>query len=285
MFTTTIRGQGKPFFQLWQNTDISYDSLLGVSLTLSDKTPINISVFLSKYSKINNVLTVSFDIEIDGKYKVLTHQVQTLTSGIQVVNLEPSEYLLSGNITVIDTDVDEYSDQMVEISPLYIYKVPIEINTDTLNIEGNELPVNSTNFIIPDTVGSCNFTADTAHITLSVQSMPPTIDDNQNLYITSFAGKTIDENGTGVLKLPSDFKVTKISDTFALIQPYTYDTCKTSAYKYEDLGNVDCTVAKGESYELPLDVCFDDDYILKPERVESMVALDGVNYLALNGKH
>lgn len=298
--------QGKPFFDLWQDTDISYDSVLGLSLTLiTDST--TYAVYISRYRKTTDDLeltlvripyatTQNLDDNTDEvQLETLAHIKSSLTPGIQTIFFEESDKLKSGSITVINTDIVEYSDKLIKISPMYIQYID-QLNKLPATIKIDDDPAISAydaNFIFSGNEASVDFTytedIPEAYIKFSPQETP-IITGVNNTHIFSFAGIAVDKEHRGYLQLPENFQVTKVNDSFAVIRPYTYETCATSNYTPLSSKSYDVNITHSEDYPLPLDVCFYKDehtgkWILNPYRIDKLDAPDGVNYLVLNAKH
>lgn len=293
---------GKPLFMPWEATDCSYDCLLGISLTLNDKDIQ--AVYIEKYVKTDTTLNIVFtySTNYDDTHKILSSLTANIESGVHTLSIPASPALLTGNITIIDTNTVESIDVPIRISPLYIHYAettahPLEITVNDNLVSSLDVQLNFDSTGADLIFGSDEYGKRTVYITLSPNA--DTVIDNTRIQgITMFGGSPVTYNKStdeyeGILNLPSGFTVTKVNDSFALIRPYTYETCQTGEYVYKDLGLISCNVAnpgiQDEKFSLPLDVCFepveDGSYVLKPYRIDDLIAPDNISYLQLNPLH
>lgn len=287
MINTTYL-QGKPFFIPGQGVDITYDSLLGLSLTLYEKPT---EVYLSKYHKTLNSLDMVFCTNTE----LIASVHETLEEGIQTIQFN-SNNILSGVIVVINTVADEQTDQRIEISPKYIQYTnnsriyPTSININNEDIKAEELILN-----FDANVADVSIDAKGVATVTFIENEVPVIVQPQKKYIKMFDGVMVDADGTGTLSLPQTFKLTSISNNFALIRPYTYETCQTTTYTKIHNSNISCNISHSEDDPLPLDVCFErnpdypnnssDPWILNPYRIDTLNSPSGIPYLSLNPLH
>jgi hypothetical protein len=294
--------QSKPFFLPWSKTPHAYDSLLGISITLLDNTIDK--VFLSKYRKTQNEISAVFTRE-NGEIIASVHNY--LDTGIQTINIPPTDKLLSGSITVIDSVSDEIYESPVQISPLFVYYSDTQEDNSRLSVNGEYINLQDAQLIFSEEIAEVIYqdTQDNkveAHIKFLDTGLP-TLGENTIDGITVFAGEpvvsdTLNKKATGTLRLPGGFNIKKINDRFALISPYSYETCYTSPYTGDTLSTISCNVSKSEDNPRPLDICFDyiedksngyveKKFILNPQRIDTLKVPggSGIGYLELNAQH
>lgn len=285
--------KGMPFFVPWQPMEIPYDSLLGVSLTLN-RTEIT-EVYLEKYQKDDKhiKLIITYKATGSNNHKILTHIDQDIDDGVNIIYFEGTDVLSSGSITIVNSTMPEVSTMPVQISPLYIKYIDVDDNISNVSINNQSIKSSDLNIMFDALATDIYYIekeqGTTAYITFN-KSFNTQIDNRQEYGITNFGGIDVSFNPSsnayeGVLQLPEDFKVYKRNSSFALIAPYTYETCPTSIYPLSNLGEIDCNVSKNETFTLPLDDCFTDTLELDPYRIDTLQAPDGVPYWNLNDRH
>lgn len=192
--------KGKPFFMPWQSSDVPFDALLGLSLTLNtDKS--SPSVFLETYEKTPGRLRLSLSME--GIPLVAIDHV--FSKGIEVVELPTSELLTKGMITVTDSSVVESPTKLpIQLSPLYINTVRSEKTTNKCYF--NEQVAVMTNLNIAGAVDvDVNATEDTGIINIAYADRIVSTSDFDKDYITRVNGKPVNKDGYAVIDLPTYF--------------------------------------------------------------------------------
>lgn len=296
--------KGKPYFFPGSDTNISYDSLLGISLTLHRDTACN--VYLDRYKKTRDYIEVVLSTDSD----IIASVYSKVLPGIQNIQIEQTDQLLSGNLTIIDTVVEEISEKRVQISPMYIHYANLdEHNKSYIYIDNTPIPFSTANFVFDDLNTDVNIITDDTEITAEITF---TAEEDTIIalpepdYIKIFNGSSIGDGSEGLLVLPEGFVAKKINDQFATISVYTHETCPTSQYNTNTLGAINCNINHSDEGFLPLDVCFelidntqapegndqndlednkDDPWRLNPYRIDTLEAVEGVNYLDLNPLH
>jgi hypothetical protein len=300
------KGQGKPFFIHGVVTDIPYDSLLGISMTLvyDAADPID-AVFIESYRRDSTTCSIDFTYTTKNNHtRSKLGNIAAIISGeILTLPISANSKIISGSVTVIGSEVSEYSYTPVQINPAYIKYANGALQTQSFNVNDKVVNANNAQFILSNGIASVSFveTADAypkAVISFST-SADQVIDERSpsTAGIINFGGNPIAYDAyadayVGTLNLPKDWTVHPVNKTFALISPYSYETCATGEYIYASLGEIDCNVSHSEDFPLPLDACFDEGgteekpfYTLNPFRIIGLEAPDKVNYESLNSKH
>lgn len=141
----------KPFFVPWANYDISFDALLGLTLTVRHN--ITMPIYLTYYKKYENHLELLIDCEVNGMVKTIYSLDTYLPEGISTLSIDSNEYLLGGTLTTIATKTNEQTmTDRVQISPMFIHRETVN-KTDYTTINNiqtvlSNIRFNSTSFNI-----------------------------------------------------------------------------------------------------------------------------------------
>lgn len=262
----------KSFLMPWQKSDISYDALLGISLTL--KSNVTGKVYLSTYIKTKDRLILGIDLHnSDLDVIPLIREDIAIGQGISYIQLMDNEYLRSGVLTVINTYTTEtFRGEPVQISPKYINKEQVysnkelTVNTDKLS---NKINLTGNNAIFIDGLDTQVYESD---IVTSINHEDEVqLGDDNITGILSIDGMTAID-GIITLKLPTNTQLIPVPDSAnktnvstVLVQLPTPSIADPYAMYY-DLYNADATVE-----EAPLNVCFTSiSHSFAPKRIDNI---------------
>lgn len=241
---------GKPFFMPWQSSDVPFDALLGLSLTLNT-TRENPVVLLETYTKIPGKLSLSLSFEGEPLVSI----EHFFTKGIEVIELPTSDLLLRGTLTVTDSAIVEMPKKLpLQLSPLYIntkskassYRnqscfindTQLYLNEFSMAGQGDIAAVRTGN------VGTINIAAVEGMVSAPVTDTE---------YITHVNGKPVSSDGSAVVWLPSYFDISVGGDGAILnIIGNTQDTCPVYAVSAP---TILLNYIKQAGYAEPFDSC------------------------------
>lgn len=274
----------KNFFLPWQKTNISYDALLGISITLG--AGVQGSIFLSTYIKTQSKLTIGFDlhtVENDNTiiYPIIREDIN-LNKGMTLIQVKPRlPYMLSATLTVIDTNtVESYNEQPIQISPMFIKTSSIS-STKTIKLD---------NIINIDTIDltNCELTVDGFNVDIDSNNMVITFDNtvedinivNPEIGLTSFGGYSVED---GIITweigdIPLHERITtksipgEIEDpdipnvgSFVFVDMFAPSPCDKNKI-YEDLFS-----PNNHTNTAPIDVCFTNPHkVFNPDRIDGI---------------
>lgn len=238
----------KPFFLPWQKSDVPFDSILGISLTVSVE---NAKVYLSVYEKTPGKVKLGFTCNDQH----LTYVESYLDEGINTIQLPSTELLVQGVVIVSDTNVTETATALpLQISPLYVTTASSYIDVLTFKVNDKDVVLNNC-IIAFDPLMNTNAQDGDVYVGMNSQSNTATTitDDIYNDHIISVNGVAVDENNSATIVFPSYFTLRRSGDRSTLnITGNTNDTCTKYNIQLEE---AIFKYTKHVSYPLPLDIC------------------------------
>jgi hypothetical protein len=267
----------KPFFMPWQNANISYDALLGLSFTLM--SGITGTVYLTTYIKSQNRLIIGFDLHVinDDKSKEIIPIVREdvpINKGLSLVTFkERLPYFLAGNITIIDTTtVESYAGEPIQISPKFI-------KTQIDSVSGHMVIVDNSNKNIHTDLAACTLDISNIATTINDTSITITYDglyDNPVIVNKEIGISTL--NGIPVVDgvITMDVSDTFMKNSLSMVNSTTQHSCINVKLPQRNLCNTSKVYyeyfdPRNRNTTTPVDVCFTvPDLLFKPERIDNI---------------
>lgn len=242
----------KPFFLPWQKSDVAFDAILGISLTVAID---DAKVYLSTYEKTPGKIRLGFTCND----KHLTYVESYLDDGINTIQLPSTELLIQGTVVVTDTYSTETSNTLpLQISPLYVTSAYSYADVLSFKVNDSDVALNSCKLSF-DPLIDTNIQEGDVYIGMNSQDNTTTTitDDIYNDHIISVNGIAVDSNNSATVVFPSYFTLRRSNDRSTLnITGNTNDTCPKYALQLEE---TIFKYTKNVSYPLPLDVCVTRD--------------------------
>jgi hypothetical protein len=211
--------KSRPCFYPWQDFDISYDAIIGLSLTLVASATCDIYLTYYKKSKTHIELIFCNDA---GDIVAKTHA--GLNEGINTVDLIVNKPVLSGKVTVINTVEDEESSSSVKVSHNCIVYAAVHGKNDYIRVNGDKVPASNVSLNFGSGVDVIT-TSDGKYcdIMLSFTNTKPAVistDVSSSLpnYFIRYVNNTIvPPSGEYIVELPENFSVKKVAPHMAII--------------------------------------------------------------------
>lgn len=272
--TTYYTTTSKPFFMPWQDCEISYDALLGVSFTIAGD--IKGDIYLTTYIKTVDRLVIGFDLYEniqDDNIKIIPiiREDIHLQEGITLVLPTPkSNAVQNCSLTVINSHtIESYYGDPIQISPKYIHTamthnpmyLAIQTDNGSKNIDITHCTLNTENLDSTILNGTLDIKYDE---TISKPEIVDTIPGIQSINDNRVVDGVITIN-TSNTYLQNMLTAINESNSCIAVKLPSYTLCDNNEvyYSYFDPRN-----RKNES---PLDICFTTpSFTFKPERIDDI---------------
>jgi hypothetical protein len=211
--------KSRPCFYPWQDFEIAYDAILGLSLTID--TNKSFEVYLTYYKKQKDHIELIF---CDKQGTIVASVNSTINSEISTLDMMVNKPIMAGTVTVINTEESEESSKPVRVSPMCVIKASTYYKRDNIKVNGQLIPTSNISLDFGRGVDvKSTMDGDYCDILLTFTNNKETSISTSSTstipsYLIRYINDTlVNEDGAFEVKLPKNFDVQQLSPHMAII--------------------------------------------------------------------